>query len=33
MRDELHVRMGIYTDKEVAAERGWNRFDAKEGER
>jgi hypothetical protein len=27
MRDELHVRMGIYTDKEVAAERGWNRFE------
>jgi|LakMenEpi03Aug12_release.lakeMendotaPanAssembly.Ray.scaffolds.fasta_scaffold3592539_1 hypothetical protein len=30
-RRELHVRMGNYTAKEIAAERGWDCFDAKEG--
>ena len=29
-RDELHVRIGIYTAKEVASRRGWNCFDAKD---
>jgi len=31
-RDELYVRVGVYTAKELADRRGWNCFDAKEGQ-
>jgi len=29
-RNDLDVCMGVYTAKEVAADRGWNCIDAKE---